>query len=162
VGGAVAKRHNIEPYFLNVDLAAYELVSNPAQFDVIVAPNLFGDILADICGVLVSSRGVTFSGNFDAHGHGVYQTNHGCAEDLAGTDTANPGGQILSVAMMLRESFGLPQAATLLEAALAETWRQGWRTADVAGPHGKIVGTQAMAEKVVEQIFQMAEARRFA
>jgi hypothetical protein len=71
VGGAVACRHGVKAAFMNVDLAAYELIQNPAQFDVIAAPNLFGDILADVTGVLVSSRGVTFSGNFDAHGHGA-------------------------------------------------------------------------------------------
>ena len=159
VGGAVAKRHGIEAKFMNVDLAAYEVIQNPARFDVIVAPNLFGDIIADICGVLVSSRGVTFSGNFDPQGHGVYQTNHGCAHDLAGTDTANPAGQILSLAMLLRESFGLDAAAALIEKSLAEVWRAGWRTADLAEPACKILGTQAMADKVAEQVFRSAETK---
>jgi 3-isopropylmalate dehydrogenase len=157
IGGAVAKRHGLEAKFMNVDLAAYELIQNPACFNVIVAPNLFGDILADICGVLVSSRGVTFSGNFDPHGHGVYQTNHGCAHDLAGMDSANPAGQILSLAMLLRESFGLDKAATLIEKSIAETWRAGWRTADLAEPGCSILGTKAMAEKVAEQILRSAE-----
>ena len=159
VGGAVAKQFGVEPHFMNVDLAAYELIQNPTRFDVIVAPNLFGDIIADICGVLVSSRGVTFSGNFDSHGHGVYQTNHGCAHDLAGTDTANPAGQILSLAMLLRESFGLDDAAALIEKSLAEVWRAGWRTADLAEPVCKILGTQAMADKVAEQVLRSAETK---
>jgi 3-isopropylmalate dehydrogenase len=157
IGSAVAKHHGIEVRFMNIDLAAYELIQNPARFDVIVAPNLFGDIIADVCGVLVSSRGVTFSGNFDPEGHGVFQTNHGCAHDLAGRDVANPGGQILSLAMLLRESFGLDEAARLIEKALFETWRAGWRTADIAEPGCQIVGTKAMAEKVVEQVFRSAE-----
>jgi len=157
VGEAAAKRHNVEAKFMNIDLAAYELIQNPARFDVMVAPNLFGDILADICGVLVSSRGVTFSGNFDAHGHGVYQTNHGCASDLAGTDTANPAGQILSLAMLLRESFGLGEAAALIEKSLAAVWRAGWRTADLAEAGCIILGTQALAGKVAEQILHSAE-----
>jgi 3-isopropylmalate dehydrogenase len=156
VGSAVAKRHGIEAKFMNIDLVAYEIIQNPTRFDVIVAPNLFGDIIADICGVLVSSRGVTFSGNFDPQGHGVYQTNHGCAHDLVGTDTANPAGQMFSLAMLLRESFGLDQAAALIENSLAEVWRSGWRTADLAEPGGKILGTTAMAEKVVAQILQPA------
>ena len=160
VGSAVAKRHGVEARFMNVDLAAYELIQNPTRFDVIVAPNLFGDIIADICGVLVSSRGVTFSGNFDSHGHGVYQTNHGCAHDLAGTDTANPAGQILSLAMLLRESFGLDDAAALIEKSLAEVWRAGWRTADLAEPVCKILGTQAMADKVAEQVLRSAESKQ--
>jgi 3-isopropylmalate dehydrogenase len=162
IGGAVARRHGVEAAFMNVDLAAYELIQNPAHFDVIATPNLFGDILADIAGVLVSSRGVTFSGNFDAHGHGVYQTNHGCAHDLAGTDTANPAGQILSLAMLLRESFGLNEAATLVEKSLAEVWRAGWRTADLAEPGCRILGTRAMAEKVAEQVLQSAEIPQLA
>jgi 3-isopropylmalate dehydrogenase len=125
VGGAVAKQFGVEPHFMNIDLAAYELIQNPARFDVIAAPNLFGDILADLAGVLVSSRGATFSGNFDPQGRGVYQTNHGCAHDLAGADTANPAGQILALAMLLRESFGLETAAALVEESLARVWRAG-------------------------------------
>ena len=159
VGGAVAKRHGVEAKFMNIDLAAYELIQNPARFDVIVAPNLFGDILADVCGVLVSSRGVTFSGNFDPHGHGVYQTNHGCAHDLAGTGTANPAGQILSLAMLLRESFGLGEAAARIENSLAAVWRAGWRTVDLAEDSCNILGTRAFADKVAEQIFRSAETR---
>jgi 3-isopropylmalate dehydrogenase len=159
VSDAVAKRHGVEAKFMNVDLAAYELIQNPARFDVIVAPNLFGDIIADLCGVLMSSRGVTFSGNFDPQGHGVYQTNHGCAHELAGTNIANPAGQILSLAMLLRESFGLEEAATLIEKSLAETWRAGWRTADLAEPGCQILGTQAMADKVAEQVLHSAEKK---
>jgi 3-isopropylmalate dehydrogenase len=162
VGGAVAKRHGLEAKFMNIDLAAYELIQNPACFDVIAAPNLFGDIITDICGVLVSSRGVTFSGNFDPQGHGVYQTNHGCAHDLAGTDIANPSGQILSLAMLLRESFGLDEAAALIKKSLAETWRAGWRTADLAEPGCKILGTKAMADKVTEQVLRLAESKQSA
>ena len=154
VGAAVARKYGIGAKFMNIDLAVYELVQNPQRFDVIVAPNLFGDILADICGVLVSSRGVTFSGNFDPQGHGVYQTNHGCAHDLVGTDKANPAGQICSLAMLLRESFRLDEAAKLIENSLAEVWRAGWRTADLPEPGCKILGTQAMADKVVSQILR--------
>jgi 3-isopropylmalate dehydrogenase len=157
VGGAVARRHGIAVTFMNVDLAAYELIQNPAHFDVVATPNLFGDVLADVTGVLVASRGVTFSGNFDAHGHGVYQTNHGCAHDLANTDTANPAGQILSLAMLLRESFGLDAAAALVERSLADVWRAGWRTADVAEAGCRILGTRAMADKVAEQVLHSAE-----
>ncbi len=162
VGGTVAKRHGVAVKFMNIDLAAYELIQNPNGFDVIVAPNLFGDIIADICGILVSSRGVTFSGNFNPHGHGVYQTNHGSAHDLAGTDTANPAGQIFSLAMLLRESFGLEEAAALVEKSLAAAWRAGWRTADLAENGSKILGTNAMAGKVAEQVLRSAETKQAA
>lgn len=155
--GAVAREAGIEAACMNIDFAAYELIQNPSRFDVIVTPNLFGDILADISGVLLASRGVTFSGNYDAQGHGVYQTNHGCATDLQGTDTANPAGQILSLAMLLRESFGMDHAAALIERSLAEIWRQGWRTPDLREEHCRITGTKEMADRVAEQIPLTAE-----
>jgi 3-isopropylmalate dehydrogenase len=102
---------------------------------------------------------VTFSGNFDPQGHGVYQTNHGCAHDLVGQDVANPCGQILSLAMLVRESFNLEEAATLIENSLAAAWRAGWRTADLAEPGCRVIGTKAMGEKVAAQILQQAELR---
>lgn len=157
VSVAVAKKSGVETVFMNIDLAAYEFIRNPLQFDVVFTPNLFGDILVDLTGALLGSRGITFSGNFDANGNGVYQTNHGCAHDLADADVANPGGQILSLAMMLRESFGLAQAATLIESALAKTWEEGWRTADIAEPGCRVVGTRAMSERVAQQILHLAQ-----
>jgi 3-isopropylmalate dehydrogenase len=159
VGAAVARKRGVAVVFMNVDFAVYQLIQSPAEFDVIAAPNLIGDILADVAGVLVSSRGVTFSGNFNASGHGVYQTNHGCAQDLAGTDTANPAGQILALAMLLRESFGLDEAAALIEQSLAHVWRRGWRTADLAEPGCSTLGTRAFTEQVVEQILRQSDAR---
>lgn len=152
-----AAKRNVEAVFMNVDLAAYEFIRNPAQFDVVLTPNLFGDILVDITGALLGSRGVTFSGNYDGAGNGVYQTNHGCAHDLAGADVANPAGQILSLAMMLRESFGRGHAATLIENALAAAWEDGWRTADIAEPGCKVVGTRALAEQVAQHVLRLAE-----
>jgi 3-isopropylmalate dehydrogenase len=157
VSVAEAAKRNVEAIFVNVDLAAYEFIRNPAQFDVVLTPNLFGDILVDITGALLGSRGVTFSGNYDGVGNAVYQTNHGCAHDLAGADVANPGGQILSLAMMLRESFGQGHAATLMENALAAAWQDGWRTADVAEPGCRVVGTHAMAEQVANHVLRFAE-----
>jgi 3-isopropylmalate dehydrogenase len=157
VGKALAQKFNVEAVCMNVDLAAYQLIQQPQIFDVIAAPNLFGDILADLAGVLLASRGTTFSGNFDCQGRGVYQTNHGCAHDLKGTDKANPAGQILSLAMLLRESFGLGAAARLIENSLAEAWRQGWRTEDLAEPGCRVVGTCAMTDEIVRQVFQLAE-----
>ena len=154
---AEAAKRNVEAVFMNVDLAAYEFIRNPAQFDVVLTPNLFGDILVDITGAVLGSRGVTFSGNYDGSGNGVYQTNHGCAHDLAGADVANPGGQIFSLAMMLRESFGQRQAAALIESALAAAWQEGWRTADIAEPGCRVVGTHAMAEQVAQHVLRLAE-----
>lgn len=156
VAGAAAARHGVAARFLNVDAIAYELIQHPRRFDVIVAPNLFGDVVADLAGLLVGSRGITFSGNFDPYGHGVFQTNHGCAKDLAGTDTANPAGQIFSLAMLLHEAFDLPEAAALVEGAVEDVWRDGWRTADVAEPGCRVVGTREMAGMVAKRIAESA------
>lgn len=138
--------------FIDVDYAAYRLIQEPHGFDVVVASNLFGDILADLGGVLLGSRGLTHSGNFSAAGAAVYQTNHGAAYDLAGTDRANPVGQILSLAMLLRESFGLTREAGLIETAVAEAWRQGWRTEDLAAGACHVVGTRRMGELVAAAV----------
>jgi 3-isopropylmalate dehydrogenase len=154
---AVANELGIEAEVLNIDLAAYELIRNPGRFDVLAAPNLFGDILADIGGLLSGSRGSTFSGNFNGKCEGVYQTNHGCAHDLAGTDKANPAGQILSLAMMLRESFGMGQAAQWVEEAVSQTWRNGWRTEDVAEQDCRVIGTREMSEHIAQEVLCMAQ-----
>jgi len=154
---AAARAYGVRVEFINVDFAAYELIRSPLRFDVIVAPNLCGDILADAAGLLVSSRGVTFSGNFGANGRAVYQTNHGCAHNLRDTDTANPGGQILSLAMLLRESFALTGAAALIESSLERVWSQGWRTSDLAEPGSRAIGTREFVERVVDQVLRTPE-----
>lgn len=159
VGLAEARNTGVAVEFMNVDLAAYELIQNPGRFDVIATPNLCGDILADLAGILLGSRGVTFSGNFNASGAAVYQTNHGCAHDLADKETANPAGQILSLTMLLRESFGLDRAAALIERALAAAWEKGWRTADLAEPDCRVLGTMAMADRVAEEVARLADSR---
>jgi 3-isopropylmalate dehydrogenase len=104
---------------LEVDNAAYQLIANPRELDVMVAPNMFGDVLSDAASLLLGSRGMSFSGNFGAGRRAVYQTGHGAAHDLAGRDCANPVGQIFSLAMMLRESFGWQREAAAIEAAIA-------------------------------------------
>lgn len=154
-----ADQYGVSATMMNVDLTGYELIQHPSEFDVIVTPNLFGDILVDVAGALMGSRGVTFSGNFGDNGKAVYQTNHGSAHDLAGKDIANPAGQILSIAMLLRESFGFFEAASLIEKALVNTWGHGWRTADLAEPGCHIIGTKAMAERVTQEVFHLSESK---
>ena len=151
----IARTVPVQCQLLNVDLAAYLLLQHPQEFDVMVAPNLFGDILADLGGALLGSRALSFSGNFSTAGAAVYQTNHGAAYDLAGTSRANPAGQIYSLAMLLRESFGLMRQADIVEAALAEVWRQGWRTADLAHD-GNPIGTTEMADRVAGEVLRLA------
>jgi 3-isopropylmalate dehydrogenase len=136
----------------DIDYASYQLVQQPDFFDVIVAPNCFGDILSDLGGLFAGSRGLTFGASYAVDGSAVYQTNHGAAHDLAGTDRVNPVGQIFSAAMMLRETFGLGEEAQLLEDAVRAVWAAAWRTADLAEPHCRIVGTQQFAELVAKEI----------
>jgi 3-isopropylmalate dehydrogenase len=144
---------------VDVDLMAYRLIQEAAVFDVVAAPNMCGDVLADLGAVLLGSRGVSYSGNFTERGEGVYQTNHGAAYDLAGTDRANPAGQILCAAMMLRESFGLHQAADAVETGLRRVWRDGLRTADVAGPDSRVVGTRALGVAAAERAVEVLRER---
>ena len=137
---------------LDADHCAYRMIQHPRDFDVLVTPNLIGDILADLGAVLLGSRGLSFSGNFSAQGDAVYQTNHGSAYDLVGTEVANPAGQLFALAMMLRESFGLRREAEWIEAAMRLVWRLGWRTADVSTGSDHVVGTQAFTARVAEAI----------
>jgi 3-isopropylmalate dehydrogenase len=144
----VAKTFGISCHMVDVDLMAYQLVSQPLSFDVIAAPNMCGDILADLAAALLGSRAMSFSGNFSPQGHGVYQTNHGSAHDIADKDEASPVGQILSLAMMLRHSFGLEHEANAMEQGMQQVWRDGWRTKDVMRPGAKLAGTRKMTELI--------------
>ncbi|MEO6029128.1 MAG: isocitrate/isopropylmalate family dehydrogenase, partial [Candidatus Binatia bacterium] len=128
-----ARGRDVAIEVLEVDNAGFQLVANPRAFDVVVASNLFGDVLADSATVMLGSRGMSYSANFGPAGRAAYQTGHGAAHDLAGADRANPIAQILSLATMLRESFGLPDAARRIEDAISLVLAAGMRTADVAG-----------------------------
>jgi 3-isopropylmalate dehydrogenase len=160
VASAVAAEAGVACDFANVDLAAYRLVQHPHELDVVVAPNLFGDVLADVGAVLLGSRGLSYSGNLAADGAAVYQTNHGAALDLSGTDRANPAGQILALAMLLRQSFALDAAADLVEEALADVWRAGWRSEDLREAGCRVAGTRALAALVAEAVVARARADR--
>jgi 3-isopropylmalate dehydrogenase len=148
----LAKETGISLSILEIDHAVYQMIASPGAFDVFVSPNMFGDVLADAGALLLGSRGMSYSGNFDSEGRAVYQTGHGAAHDLAGTDRANPLGQVLSVAMMLRESLGLPEAAALVEEAIHRVLAKGFRTQDIAGPRSTVVGTQEMGQRVLQAL----------
>ena len=154
-----AETHGVRLRMVDVDFMAYRLISAPQGFDVVAAPNLFGDVLADLGAALLGSRGVSFSGNYSEAGNAAYQTNHGAAYDLAGTDRANPAGQILSAAMMLRESFGLVHEAAAIQEAVRSVWREGLRTEDVATQGAHIVGTREMGSRIAERVVQILESR---
>lgn len=147
-----ARALGVRADFANVDLVAYQLIQDPRGFDVVVTPNLFGDVLADLGSVLEGSRGLSFSGNFTPTGAGVYQTNHGAAYDLVGTDRANPVAQIFSLAMLLRESFGRAREAAIIEDAVRGVWRAGFTTADLPSPERRVVGTRELALRVADEV----------
>jgi len=156
LGKETASRAGVEVTFPDVDLIAYRLIQDSRAFDVIAAPNLFGDILADLGAVLLGSRGLSFSGNFSEAGAAVYQTNHGSARDLEGLDRANPIGQILSLAMALRETFGLGREAGWVEAGVTEVLRHGFRTFDIAEEGTTLVGTAEMGERIAAAVARQA------
>jgi 3-isopropylmalate dehydrogenase len=143
---------------LEIDNACYQIIAAAADFDVVVSSNLFGDILADCAALLLGSRGMSYSGNFDTRGAAVYQTGHGAARDLAGRDLANPIGQVLAAAFLLRESFGLHSAADAIEAAVEQVLAAGIRTADIAARGSKIIGTSEMAGRLAESIQQESDS----
>lgn len=144
---------DVEHEHVLVDAAAMHLIRNPAAFDVILAGNLFGDILSDEASVLAGSLGLLPSASLSDSGPGLYEPIHGSAPDIAGQGVANPIGTILSVALLLRHSLGLDREATAVEAAVAETLASGLRTADLLGPHdtGASIGTEAMGHAVIER-----------
>jgi 3-isopropylmalate dehydrogenase len=136
-----------------VDNCALQLVKNPAQFDVIVAPNLFGDILSDLAAALPGSLGLSPSASFNANGFALYEPSGGSAPDIAGQGMANPIAQILSAAMMLRYSFGWSAEADAIEAAVATALNEGYRTPDIATPgSGTPVSTAEMGDAIRKRI----------
>ncbi|MFL5648729.1 MAG: 3-isopropylmalate dehydrogenase, partial [Chloroflexota bacterium] len=145
-----------------VDSCAMLLVRRPADFDVIVTENLFGDILSDEDAVLAGSLGVLPSASLGErrteHGtFGLYEPIHGSAPDIAGQDIANPTGTILSAAMLLRTSLGRGDAADGVEAAVSAAIDSGWRTPDLADAADQddglvVVGTTGFATAVVEAL----------
>jgi len=134
-----------------VDNCAMQLIWNPAQFDVIVTTNLFGDILSDEAAMLTGSIGMLPSASLGASG-GMYEPIHGSAPDIAGQDLANPLATILSVAMMLRYSCAMEKEARCIEEAVQEVLRAGFRTKDIHQEGTALVGTAAMGDEVVKRL----------
>jgi len=132
-----------------VDNAAMQLVREPKQFDVILTGNIFGDILSDEASMLTGSIGMLPSASLDANNKGLYEPCHGSAPDIAGKDIANPLATILSVAMMMRYTFGHEEIAQRIEAAVRKVLKQGLRTADIDESGMQKIGTMAMGDAVV-------------
>ena len=144
-----AQYPDVQLEHMYVDNAAMQLVREPKKFDVIVTGNMFGDILSDEAAMLTGSIGMLPSASLNAERRGLYEPSHGSAPDIAGKGVANPLATILSAAMMLRYSLGEPEAATRIERAVQTVLRQGMRTADIAEPGTRTVGTAAMGDAVV-------------
>ncbi|MFQ5643687.1 MAG: 3-isopropylmalate dehydrogenase [Thiogranum sp.] len=140
---------DVELTHMYVDNAAMQLVRAPRQFDVVVTGNMFGDILSDAAAMLTGSIGMLPSASLDADGKGMYEPIHGSAPDIAGQGVANPLATILSVAVMLRYSFGQSEPADRIEAAVGKVLDQGLRTPDIAAAGQATVGTIEMGDAVV-------------
>ncbi|KAB1074830.1 3-isopropylmalate dehydrogenase [Methylobacterium planeticum] len=139
------------------DNCAMQLVRKPKQFDVLVTDNLFGDVLSDVAAMLTGSLGMLPSaslGAVDARGtrKALYEPVHGSAPDIAGQDLANPLAMIGSLAMALRYSFGLGEAADLLDGAITDALAGGARTRDIAADGANVMGTAGMGEAVVSAL----------
>jgi 3-isopropylmalate dehydrogenase len=148
----IAADGSVDLRFLEVDTAAYLLLAEASTFDVVVTPNMFGDILADAAAVLLGSRGMSYSWNVSEKGDSVYQTGHGAAYDLAGLGSANPLGQIQTLAALLRESFGLFDISDAIFSACNVVLDGGIRTADIAEPNGAVVTTREMGDAIADEL----------
>jgi 3-isopropylmalate dehydrogenase len=140
---------DVELSHMYVDNAAMQLVKAPKAFDVVVTGNLFGDILSDEASMLTGSIGMLPSASLDKNNKGLYEPSHGSAPDIAGKGIANPLATILSAAMMLRYSLGMPVEAERIEAAVQKVLSQGLRTADIYTEGTKKVSTVEMGDAVV-------------
>ncbi|WP_457570870.1 3-isopropylmalate dehydrogenase [Desulfovulcanus sp.] len=137
---------------LYVDNAAMQLVRDPAQFDVLVTSNLFGDILSDEAAVITGSLGMLPSASMGEKSPALYEPIHGSAPDIAGQNKANPLATILSVAMMLDYSFNLKEEAQAIEQAVQKVLAKGYRTGDLLEPGKQLVSCSEMGDLVCKEI----------
>ena len=147
-----AEYPDVELSDMLVDNCAMQIVKNPAQFDVIVTENMFGDILSDEASMITGSIGMIPSSSLGATSCGLYEPIHGSAPDIAGKDLANPIGTILSAAMMLRYSFDLPAEADAIERAVGRYLDQGYRTADIMQEGKEQVGCRRCGQLILDYL----------
>jgi 3-isopropylmalate dehydrogenase len=140
---------DVELSHMYVDNAAMQLVKAPKAFDVVVTGNLFGDILSDEAAMLTGSIGMLPSASLDKNNKGLYEPSHGSAPDIAGKGIANPLATILSAAMMLRYSLGMPVEADRIESAVQQVLSKGLRTVDIFTAGTTKVSTIEMGDAVV-------------
>lgn len=135
-----------------IDNCAMQLVKDPAQFDVILTENMFGDILSDEASMVTGSIGMLASASLGDTKLGLYEPSHGSAPDIAGQNKANPIATILSVAMMLRYSFDLTTEANAVEEAVKKVLKKGYRTVDIMSDGKTLVGTKEMGQLISEEL----------
>jgi 3-isopropylmalate dehydrogenase len=145
---------DVELEDLLVDNTAMQLINRPADFDVVVTENMFGDILSDEAAQITGSLGMLASASL-GDSVSLFEPSAGSAPDIAGQGIANPLAQILSAGMLLTYALDMTEEAAWVEAAVERVLAEGWRTrdiADAATPAEKILGTAAMGDKVVEAL----------
>ncbi len=152
VTGTARRFPGITLNHMYVDNAAMQLVKNPHQFDVLLCPNMFGDILSDECAMITGSMGLLASASLNERKFGLYEPAGGSAPDIAGKQIANPIAQILSACLMLRHSFDMVEAADAVENAVSRVFEKGIYTADLAGPDDTAVGTEEMGDAIVQAL----------
>ena len=135
-----------------VDNCAMQLVKDPAQFDVILTENMFGDILSDEASMVTGSIGMLASASLNETKFGLYEPSGGSAPDIAGQGIANPIATILSAAMMLRYSFDLDKEADAIEKAVTAVLRDGYRTIDIMSEGRTQIGTKEMGDRICAYI----------
>ncbi len=149
----------VEFLVMLVDNCAMQLVKDPAQFDVVLTENMFGDILSDEASMITGSIGMLPSASLNDTSFGLYEPSHGSAPDIAGKDIANPIATVLSAAMMLRYSFNLDKEADSIENAVRKVLEDGYRTVDLmsasAGEGFTQVGCKQMGDLLVERIVNL-------
>ena len=149
----VAKDYpDVELEHMLVDNCAMQLVKNPAQFDVILTENMFGDILSDEASMVTGSIGMLSSASLNDSKFGLYEPSHGSAPDIAGMNIANPIATILSAAMMLRYSFDLDAEANAVEEAVRQVLKDGYRTVDIMAEGCVKVSCSEMGSLLAERI----------
>ena len=142
----------VELNHMYIDNASMQLVRNPAQFDVIVTSNMFGDILSDEASMITGSIGMLPSASLGKGKLGMYEPIHGSAPDIAGMDIANPLATILSVAMIFRYSLDLEEEAQAIENSVVKVLEDGYRTKDIYSEGTRLVGTRKMGQLIIERL----------
>ncbi len=143
---------DVELSHMYVDNCAMQLVMNPAQFDVILTENMFGDILSDEASMVTGSIGMLSSASLNDSSFGLYEPSHGSAPDIAGQDKANPIATVLSAAMMLRYTFDLDKEADAVENAVRQVLKEGYRTGDIWSEGCIKTGTAQMGDLIADRI----------